>query len=187
MKEEKNEGATIEVESRDWDRRKEEESRDIWDHCKFHRHVRRCHTFLLTWLLPAHLLVLLPLSWSHSLPLLPAHVPPTLRQEHADKGMYGLVSPVFPLSHFIISVIHKEYACGLAFVCMFERMSGSLCRWRARVFLCVSVPEKGRPQGVVLHFHSVINSPFAPTVFARMGQDGRRAVEGFGGEEEKLE
>lgn len=49
--------------------------------------------------------------------------------------------------------------------------------------LCVSLcqrPRKGRPQGVVLHFHSVINSPFAPTVFARMdAMEGGREREGL--------
>lgn len=35
--------------------------------------------------------------------------------------------------------------------------------------VCVSLcqrPRKGRPKGVVLHFHSFINSPFALAVFA---------------------
>lgn len=45
--------------------------------------------------------------------LLPAHVPPTLRQEHADDGMYGLFSLSVSSSHLIITVIHKKYACGL--------------------------------------------------------------------------
>ena len=50
-----------------------------------------------------------------------------------------------------------------------------------RARLCVSLcqrPRKGGPEGVVLHFHSFINSPFAPTVFAGMDMmEGERERE----------
>lgn len=56
------------------------------------------------------------------------------------------------------------------------------------VLLPVSVPETGVPQGVVLHFHSFINSPLAPSLFAKTDMVGGRAykqmeVNGFKGEE----
>lgn len=48
------------------------------------------------------------------------------------------------------------------------------------VYFSVSASQKkGRPQGVVLHFRCVINSPCAPTVFARMGWHGWRAGQSF--------
>lgn len=86
----------------------------------------------------SHLLVLLP--------LLPPHVPPTLRQEHADDGMCGpfLVPCLLFPSQVCMWLSARigltcESVCEAPYVDCDVVLCECVC---ARVFLCVSVPEK---------------------------------------------
>lgn len=133
---------------------------------------------------PSHLLWLLPVLECLSTLLLAAWFPPPLQRQHTDKGGIDWIPhlPSVPSSHLIISVIHKEHACGLALVCMVHVHACVCVQWQGLyrdgrpVHFSVSASQKeGRPLGVVLHFLCVINSPCSPSVFCR---DGMAWMEG---------
>lgn len=81
----------------------------------------------------------------------------------------------------------------VARACVCMRVCLCVCAWWQGLYgdgasVCFSVSasqKKGRPRGVVLHFRSVINSPCAPTVFARLGRHGRRAGQSLAEEREE--
>lgn len=67
---------------------------------------------------------------------------------------------------------------------VWAHVRGSLCRWWAWLCPCVSLcqrPRKGRPEGLVLHFYSFINSPLRSDCGCQIGLNERRDKEGLGG------
>lgn len=109
-------------------------------------------------------------SSSHALlpplPLTPSVRPPhTHPKEHSDVWIVFSSRLLFPCQ-----------TCAI--------MQESLCRWWVWLCPCVSLcqrPRKGRPEGVVLHFYSFINSPLRSDCGCQIGQNRRRDKEGLGG------
>lgn len=102
-----------------------------------------------------------PSSSSHTLSPPSSHPP----EEHSDVWIAFSSRLLFPCQ-----------ACA--------RVQESLCRWWVWLCPCVSLcqrPRKGRPEGVVLHFYSFINSPLRSDCGCQIGPNGRRDKEGLGG------
>lgn len=102
-----------------------------------------------------------PSSSSHTLSPPSSHPP----EEHSDVWIVFSSRLLFPCQ-----------ACA--------RVQESLCRWWVWLCPCISLcqrPRKGRPEGVVLHFYSFINSPLRSDCGCQIGQNGRRDKAGSGG------